>query len=507
MLDLDLSGGVVYAVGCHGGLPVPGVPEGEDDDEDHSRDLPQTFLSLGVLAYIANTGFGYGLEYGIGYGERLVQIFTEELSRGGTQAVGEAVNRTKLRYQQETPRFDQYDAKSLMQWTLFGLPMYAVRAIEGPGSAPVRERRQADGTEAYGPVQVTRQMVEAGQEGIRPLAPEPLPDFLTQLNLHFNFSGPHVYQKWSAQGGQLDVPGCPDELGCYYTLNGLVERSTGGADLPIQPYFIYDSRLSGTSQHGVLWKGGQYREETGWIPVIAQLASNVDSGDDNHGVAPQTIKQRSTSARVVPGADPPDCRVSDVEINSVVVDAGEALKPTGSDSTYDPELYTIQRTYRTVELEVFYFNDRENSNNNCDRIEPRLRPSQEVPFSGKYHRREGDLLHWRVLARDDDSDIWRVIVVVTDNTVVAGQGRWEAVELTRDGTEDVNGTPWTAWKGSKHIGNNRATYVVQAVDNRGNVAWLTYQSATMPTSGVPLGVAETVEVVVTPGAIRRRTRR
>ena len=40
----------------------------------------------------------------------------------------------------------------------------------------------------------------------------------------------------------------------------------------MQPYFVYDSRLTGTSQHGVLWKGGEYEEESGWVPVFAELS-------------------------------------------------------------------------------------------------------------------------------------------------------------------------------------------------------------------------------------------
>ncbi len=36
------------------------------------------------------------------------------------------------------------------------------------------------------------------------------------------------------------------------------------ADVPIQPYFVYDSRLSGTSQHGVFVEGGSVRGG-GWL--------------------------------------------------------------------------------------------------------------------------------------------------------------------------------------------------------------------------------------------------
>ena len=54
-------------------------------------------------------------------------------------AVGDAVRRAKQRYYLETPRFDAYDEKSLMQWTLYGLPMYAVKTgIAAGDECPVR---------------------------------------------------------------------------------------------------------------------------------------------------------------------------------------------------------------------------------------------------------------------------------------------------------------------------------------------------------------------------------
>jgi hypothetical protein len=69
---IDLSGAVVYGVGCHAGLPVAG----SSAPEDHPQDLAQTFLARGVVAYVANTGYGWGLKHGTGYGERLVRLLT-----------------------------------------------------------------------------------------------------------------------------------------------------------------------------------------------------------------------------------------------------------------------------------------------------------------------------------------------------------------------------------------------------------------------------------------------
>ena len=307
---------------------------------------------------------------------------------GGTIAIGDAVRQSKQRYYLETPRYDPYDEKTVMQWTLYGLPMYAVKtgisagsALKSPGStegSAVAPGSMRD--ERLGAVRVRRQLrtsPSATSTSIRSsaaIAPASLPTSLTQLNLSFDFTAAGVYEKHDSSGKQLSAgPGCPDLNGCYYTLNGLVDRGTGSADLPIEPYVIYDSRLSGTSQHGVLWKGGTYDEESGWTPVIAQLVSNGGDGS-NHGSAPRKIILRPTTPRVQPGVDSPVCRPSDLEVSSVTVTGGEAVK----NQLADP-VYSIMRRYRNVDLEVFYFNNRTTPTDNCDRSGPSL---GTPPFGG-----------------------------------------------------------------------------------------------------------------------------
>ncbi|MEM8930056.1 MAG: hypothetical protein AAGE94_02710, partial [Acidobacteriota bacterium] len=70
----DLTGSLVYAVGCHSGLPVP--DDSVRADKDNTLDLPQAMLRAKALAYLGNTGYGWGLKHGVGYSERLVQRFT-----------------------------------------------------------------------------------------------------------------------------------------------------------------------------------------------------------------------------------------------------------------------------------------------------------------------------------------------------------------------------------------------------------------------------------------------
>lgn len=84
--------------------------------------------------------------------------------------------------------------------------------------------------------------------------------------------------------------------------------------------------------------------------------------------------------------------------------------------------------------------------------------------------------------------MWRVIVVYDTNAVDAQlRGIWVPLELTDDGTGTFRGN-------LKLAVGTRLTYVIEVVDNRGNVAWLDYVSAQLPSSGTALGVPKPVDV-------------
>lgn len=497
---LDLSGAVIYAVGCHSGLPVPELKDGEGtvlNPNDNPLDLTQTFLRRGALAYVANTGFGWGLLEGPpGYAERLVVLMTERLTAGGTVSVGEAVKWAKTRYlEEDSGCFDAYDQKSLMQWTLFGLPMVTVQTgvpapKEASRLAPVpRTAAEIPEVERFGGVTVTRR----DTDGLAPL-----PAFLTRLDLRFDFSAAGVYRKYQAQfdetthqSSNLEIPdlGVPcDEVsadGCFYTLNGL---ATGQADLPVQPYFVYRSRLSGTSQHGVLWKGATYQEETGWNELRAVLQSNNEGGFDNLGALPKVKRQVPRPTRQVPGEDPdfvdpdgvPQCPVSDLELNSLSLPTGEVVETAEG---------LRERRDLKVDLEIFYFNDTDQAANNCDRDGP------DLGTASSYHEVLGTSVRWTVPA-SDPSGVWRVVVIVDDGTVDAeGRGTWVAVELADDEEDGV----WTGVY--ETAGAAQLSYFLQAVDQRGNVRWRLFEPPADqgPSSGIPADLPLAMEASVTPG--------
>ncbi len=92
---------------------------------------------------------------------------------------------------------------------------------------------------------------------------------------------------------------------------------------------------------------------------------------------------------------------------------------------------------------------------------------------------DGNLIQWAVPA-SDPAGVWRVVVVVNDNHVDAlGQGRWTPIDLVDDGLGTFRGSFTAAGAGT-------VTYMLQAVDNRGNVSWLDFTVANAAPLAQPL---------------------
>ena len=450
-LPPDLFGSVIYAVGCHGGLPIPGScadPQGRP-----TLDLPQAFLARGALAYVANSGFGWGLRTGIGKSEKLMLIFSRLIANGGHRVnVGEVMRAAKRKYLSEALAFDAYDAKTLQQWTLFGFPMVSIQTGLGdPGAALTSNP----------PEQVRKRQV----------AKADLPPYMSSADLHFNFTGENVYQKIQIEEGD------------YFTLNGLAEAATDMAGVPVEPYYVYRSGLESTLQHGVLWLGSTYLETPGWNPIFAQLISN-DDGSEEPVPLPQTLLIPAAMPRG-PDRNPTDsggaCSMAGDGLNSLVVVTGETRRdpdPEGGRQSY------THRRHVTVDLSTFFIDDE--ATFSCEDQGPSF-------GEGTIHELRGPTLEWSIPgsgpgAITDASGVWRVVVVWDDREAQ----RWRPIELVHDSSSD-------RWTGSLSVaGLNELTYVVQAVDYQGNVAWKLYDAPELDSGVVPL-LAETFRVEIESG--------
>ena len=213
----DLSRAIIFAVGCHGGLNDPNV-----------LDLPQAFLQKRAN-YVGNTGYGWG-GGGVVYSEAVMRNYARELLRDTRARIGPALVAAKQKYYSSSFVFGAYDAKSLMQVTLYGLPMYEVTS---------------GGTLADG------DPFPSAEESIAP------PTSFGDLSM-----GTLSY---SLAGNFGDNPS-PD--GSFNDLDGNVSF---GAGTPIQPNYYADVTAPAAGPlRGVLFLGGTYSDTTGYDPLVAR---------------------------------------------------------------------------------------------------------------------------------------------------------------------------------------------------------------------------------------------
>ncbi|MCC6628601.1 MAG: hypothetical protein IT340_14515, partial [Chloroflexi bacterium] len=131
---VDLTNSVVWSIGCHAGYNIvdaDGVP-----GVTLEPDWPQAFARKRAVL-VAGTGYQYGDTATIEYSERLYVEFARRLRAGqGPVAVGKALVAAKLAYLSATPELRGLHEKSLLQATLYGLPMLAVNLPAGRGDLP-----------------------------------------------------------------------------------------------------------------------------------------------------------------------------------------------------------------------------------------------------------------------------------------------------------------------------------------------------------------------------------
>jgi hypothetical protein len=230
----DLSGALIFSVGCHAGF-----------NDSGSLDLAQAFAQKGA-SYVANTGYGWG-GGGIVYSEALMRNYVRELLRGDSNRLGKALAAAKVNYYNRTAFFDAYDAKVLMQATLYGLPMVGITS---------------GGT------------LEPG---------DPFPSA--------NLAETDPLSLGDVAEGQLSY-GLAGTFGITETDHGtamdLDDWALFPAGEPIQPHFFADvSSPEVGSLHGVVLVSGVYSEVQNFDPVIA-LAYNeyvTETGEPSFSAA------------------------------------------------------------------------------------------------------------------------------------------------------------------------------------------------------------------------------
>jgi len=252
---LNLSGGLIYTLGCHSGLNVPAT------NSRGSIDLAQAFVSKGAT-YVGNTGYGWGLYYQIGLSEQLIRLYTQALLQDRAASMGGALLAAKQRYYRQGQQLTNYDEKVLQELTLYGLPM---RKLE-TGAA------LGDPAEEFPGVQV--------------IANLPPPDGSFGVSTGFVEVDFTTAERFALQ---------QSAHGNYYTLNG---HTYAAPDQPFQALYYQDFSVAQQAARGIVLVGGAYTTEHNFTPLISapdnefvNLAPVIDRQDRWQPAVPLTIQK------------------------------------------------------------------------------------------------------------------------------------------------------------------------------------------------------------------------
>ena len=364
----DLSGALIYSVGCHSGLNDPGV-----------LDLPQAYMTK-LAHYVGNTGYGWG-GGGVVYTEALMRNFSRELLRDTTATIGPALVKAKQKYYTTSQIFNGYDAKILMQVTLYGLPMMKVTS---------------GGTLSED---------------------DPFP---SAENI---FTPPTAFGELAQGTVGYQLPGSFGAFGESNTSQGstynLDNNVTFAAGEPLQPqYFANVSAPAVGELRGVLFLGGVYSDVVSFDPVIA-LADNEYVTNETeptfrsstfYPALPFTVR---SSAGIVGGEDTVVMSLGQFQSgNDILTAAGSASG--------------VNRIYDQMTLGAYYSESPDRNAANIDFIDGVLDPALGI----------GTIK----VEASDSSGIHRVLVAYTTQ-----QGQWLSKDLafndvTQKWTGVISGT-------------------------------------------------------------------
>ncbi len=127
-----MSGRLGFSIGCHSGLAVSDAIFGAANIL--KDDWAQAMLGTGATGWIGNTGYGLGDTLVVGYSERLHALLSPKLN--GTMRLGQALAQAKQEYIATLGVVGPYDAKVVMQTTLYALPMLRLGTATPPGPPP-----------------------------------------------------------------------------------------------------------------------------------------------------------------------------------------------------------------------------------------------------------------------------------------------------------------------------------------------------------------------------------
>jgi hypothetical protein len=405
---------LVFSAGCHSGYNivdgegVAGVTLGLD----WAQALAQKGATL-----IAGTGYQYGDTDFVAYSDKLYALLGHDLREGaGPIAVGSALVQAKQDYLSGLTTVAGIDQKSVLESTLYGLPMQGVDfagRIPAPSTGPT----------------TTPANVNAGTPG-------------GTLNLQ---SSPlHVTPSLTEQTTTLsDTAGGTVNASYLSGPNGVV-TSPGAPTLPLDSQ---DVTAAGTVLRGIGFRSGTYTDTDGIIPLTGAATTEQSAAH-----------MPFTSAAWWPNRIATPNYFDALTGGQTTVNITPAQYRTDSTGITDTE-----RKYADVGLELYYSDNISTYGDNT----PALAAPPSISNVTAAASPDGSTVHVSANVVGDPSagiqDVW---VTYTGETGSSLHGSWQSVDLAQDSTDS---TLWSADIPIPDHDAGKLRFLVQAVNGVGEV--------------------------------------
>ena len=416
---VDLKNSIVFSQGCHSGYniangdAVPGVTQQVDWVEAFAQ--KQATL-------IAGTGYQYGDTDFLAYTEQLYTDFAQELRRGsGPVAVGQALTQAKAAYLDGTASVKGIDIKSLLEPTLYGLPMLSV---DLPG-----ERL---------PPSTTTSIASPAPVGVT--VPPSAGQTLGLWSWDHTFTPALTARSkplQTATGGAAPTA---------TWLEGPAAGISTAPGAPALPLATYDVSSGDKVLRGVGFMGGTYTDQPGVTPLTGAPSTELNA---IHSTFASTgfYPARPWSVNYFAGLD------------SNSSSATLMLTPAQYASDGSPAGTDIQRVYQSLGLRFFYSSNTGTYNGNTPALAgPPTLARIDATSSG------AAVSFAAHVDGDPAAGIQEVWVTYTG----VDPGQWESLDLTQDPTDSTLWSGTLSGLSSAQIAAMR--FVVQAVNGVGLVS-------------------------------------
>ncbi|HTT89803.1 MAG TPA: hypothetical protein VMF65_09630 [Acidimicrobiales bacterium] len=418
------AGRLLFSMGCHAGLDINAL-EVAASGIPATADWASTFSDAGAL-WVANTGFGYADTTDVAYSAALMADFAKQLESPVT--IGQALTDAKQQYAAGSTVLSPYDLKSVMESTLYGLPMYTLNGTPA-GSTP------------------------SGTSSGETKAPVPGTDPITGL--------PEVTVSTS-----LPVGSAPGQLSeqsggngtSYYQVNGTNALNGSTLDTEFRPIEPLDTvnvtqpastnpGQTGLIAHGALIDALGSEDVTGFTPTISQpdVGTAIPPSDVDATAFPGSLQRIATYQDFSSaGSAATEQQQLDLVTGQFIPGTDAGTGPAAGQGT--------QRLFTQIGTEVFY--TPLSSPLAADFNPPTVQTSSAVVSSG-----DTDFVV-TVVPGESNAPVKRVLVLYTPK---ASPGTWTPLDLGLS-----NGNTWTG--AAPNPGDGAVQYFVEAVDAAGNVA-------------------------------------